>query len=312
MAFGFAGRSMQVKPAAFAFSQAVTAIAIAATLDTRGLYETVARGWVFVAVVFTIACGTAVGWALVHLRKLPGTTAAWGCLPGAASIMGALAAESGGNGIMVSVMHYLRIVLVVATCPVIAGVLAADSPAATTASHISASVAHAHSAYAGLVGILLAGFGCWIGTRYRISGGAFFVTLAMGAAWMAWFPIALQVPKPLLSAAFMILGAAIGLQFRREHAGPMLRSMPVMLAAVVSIVFLCGVSAWLLTLISPTNLLTAYLATSPGGLDTIAAIAIGADVDMNFVVAVQTVRFFLVILIGPSLARSMSKQFGNH
>lgn len=309
MVFGCARTPMRIRPEAFAFAQAITAVAIACTLDTKGLYETAVKGWMFVAVVLTIGCGVVVGWVLVRMRKLPGTTAAWGCLPGAASMMGALAEKSGGDGIRVTVMHYLRVVLVVATCPVVAAALAADGTMANTVVHATRGFEPSHSKVGAVAAILLAAFGCWVGVRARILAGAFFVPLALGAVCVALFPLGLHVPKPLLGGAFMVLGAAIGLQFRREHARPMLKSLPIMLVAVVTIVALCAVSAWLLTIVSPTSLLTAYLATSPGGLETVAAIAMGANVDMNFVIAVQTVRFFLVVMIGPWLAKAMANQF---
>ncbi|MCG5475086.1 MAG: AbrB family transcriptional regulator, partial [Sinorhizobium fredii] len=49
--------------------------------------------------------------------------------------------------------------------------------------------------------------------------------------------------------------------------------------------------------------LTAYLATSPGGLDSIAVIAASSDVDLPFVMALQTARLLIITLIGPVLAR---------
>jgi uncharacterized membrane protein AbrB (regulator of aidB expression) len=49
--------------------------------------------------------------------------------------------------------------------------------------------------------------------------------------------------------------------------------------------------------------LTAYLATSPGGADSVAVIAVGSAVDAGFVMAMQMVRFFIVLLIGPRLSR---------
>ena len=47
----------------------------------------------------------------------------------------------------------------------------------------------------------------------------------------------------------------------------------------------------------------AYLATSPGGLDSVVLIAMSSEADIPFVVAVQTLRLFAVILIGPTIAR---------
>ncbi len=52
--------------------------------------------------------------------------------------------------------------------------------------------------------------------------------------------------------------------------------------------------------------LTAYLATSPGGSDSIAIIAASTDVDLSFVMAMQTVRMIAVLFIGPPLTKFIS------
>ena len=49
--------------------------------------------------------------------------------------------------------------------------------------------------------------------------------------------------------------------------------------------------------------LTAFLATIPGGLDAIAIIAVDSNADISFVLALQTVRLFVVIVTGPMLAK---------
>ena len=51
------------------------------------------------------------------------------------------------------------------------------------------------------------------------------------------------------------------------------------------------------------DFLTAYLATSPGGADSVAIIAASSNVDMSFVMAMQTMRFFMVLFTGPATAR---------
>lgn len=71
----------------------------------------------------------------------------------------------------------------------------------------------------------------------------------------------------------------------------------------------CGVLAWLLVNYIHLDPLTAYLATSPGGMDSIAVIAASSkNVDLEFVMALQTVRLFLVIFIGPALARIIARK----
>jgi membrane AbrB-like protein len=65
--------------------------------------------------------------------------------------------------------------------------------------------------------------------------------------------------------------------------------------------------AWMLTRVLKVDLLTAYLATSPGGLDTVAIIAAGSKVDMAFVMAMQTLRLFTILFTGPAIARFISR-----
>ncbi len=66
---------------------------------------------------------------------------------------------------------------------------------------------------------------------------------------------------------------------------------------------------WLLVNYIHLDPLTAYLATSPGGMDSIAVIAASSkSVDLEFVMALQTVRLFLVIFIGPALARMIARK----
>ena len=54
--------------------------------------------------------------------------------------------------------------------------------------------------------------------------------------------------------------------------------------------------------------LTAYLATSPGGADSIAIIAAASPVDIPFVLTMQVLRMLFVMFTGPAIARTMARQ----
>ena len=75
-----------------------------------------------------------------------------------------------------------------------------------------------------------------------------------------------------------------------------------MLSSLTLIAF-CGGLGLLLTLTHGIDPLTAYLATSPGGMDSVAIIAASTKVDVPFVMALQTVRFVIVMLVGPWIAK---------
>ncbi len=54
--------------------------------------------------------------------------------------------------------------------------------------------------------------------------------------------------------------------------------------------------------------LTAYLATSPGGSDSIAIIAASTNVDVSFVMAMQTVRMIAVLFLAPVLTKFIAER----
>ena len=53
--------------------------------------------------------------------------------------------------------------------------------------------------------------------------------------------------------------------------------------------------------------LAGYLATSPGGLFAVLAIAAETDTNATFVLAVQVLRIFVMLLIAPGLAVLLSR-----
>ena len=54
--------------------------------------------------------------------------------------------------------------------------------------------------------------------------------------------------------------------------------------------------------------LTAYLATSPGGMDSIAIIAAASrDVNLSFIMALQMARFLFVLFFGPAVSRLVAR-----
>ena len=93
------------------------------------------------------------------------------------------------------------------------------------------------------------------------------------------------------------------MRFTREVLTAAARALPQSLSATAVLMAFCGLSAWMLVVLLHIDPLTAYLATSPGGVDAAAIIAASTNVDTSFVMALQTVRVVVVLLIGPHVAR---------
>ena len=73
------------------------------------------------------------------------------------------------------------------------------------------------------------------------------------------------------------------------------------------LIALCATFSWLLHHFTACDPLTAYLATTPGGLDSVLLLAMDSQTDLPFVVATQSLRLFLVILTGPIIARFLCR-----
>jgi uncharacterized protein len=118
--------------------------------------------------------------------------------------------------------------------------------------------------------------------------------------------VTIVLPQWLLVIAFTLLGWNIGLGFTRAILLHARRALLPTVASIIALISFSGLLAGLLILVLGIDPLTAYLATSPGGLDSIAVIAASSKVDVAFVMTLQTARLILVTLIGPWLARFLA------
>ena len=104
-----------------------------------------------------------------------------------------------------------------------------------------------------------------------------------------------------------LVGWSIGLRFTRPIVGYAARQLPRVAASIVALIALCGALAYALHVAVGTDPVTAYLATSPGGVDSVAIIAASSKVDLPFVMTMQVGRAIIAILIGPALARLLTR-----
>lgn len=117
----------------------------------------------------------------------------------------------------------------------------------------------------------------------------------------------LELPEWLLALAYAAIGWSVGLKFNKEIFLLALKTLPQIIASIIGLIVVCALLALGVTQVLPLDFLTAYLATSPGGLDTVAIIAAGTRADMSFIMAMQTLRLFTILLTGPMIARLISR-----
>lgn len=120
--------------------------------------------------------------------------------------------------------------------------------------------------------------------------------------------VKIVLPQWLLAISYALLGWSIGLGFTREILRHASRALPQVLLATFALIGMGGVLAWVLVYAAGVDPMTAYLATSPGGMDSVAIIGAASKVDLSFVMALQTLRLVVVLIAGPPLARFIAQR----
>ena len=302
IAFGVGGAGIGVPRTAFMAAQALIGCLVAHAVTGSIVATLRADGLIIVAVVLvTVLAGGVVGWALTRLRVLPGTTAAWGSSPGGAAAMVAMSEQFGADPRLVAFMQYVRVVAVVLTASLVTRLLV-SAPAAS-----APSGAESVGALSTLATLAVAALGAAAALALRLPAGALIGPMILGAVLHATGLATMALPAPLLDLAYAGIGWYVGLRFTRETLGVTLRALPGILVATFAVILLCGGWAWALTHILAIDFLTAFLATRPGGLESVAIIAVGTHADVSFVLAVQTLRLFVVLVTGPLLAKWITR-----
>jgi hypothetical protein len=305
IALGMSGATIRTPGLAFSAAQALmgSLIASAIRIDILGA---IADDWLIVgaAVVSTVAASSFLGWSISRLRILPGTTAVWGSAPGASTAMVLMAETFGADARLVAFMQYLRVVMVTLAAAFVARIWVEPS-AASEAAHVWFPPIDA-VALGGT--ILVAAVGGALGRLVRLPSPWFLGALILGVACNLGGIVDFQHPQWLLAVSYAIIGWAVGLRFDRAIVLQAAKALPQIVLSILILMAFCGFIAWLLSTELGIDPLTAYLATSPGGLDSVAIIAVASSsVDLSLVMALQTARFLFVLLFGPLIARWIAK-----
>jgi len=296
---------LKVPAPATAVSQALVGCLIARSIPLSILSE-MTRDWpIFLGgVVSVIAAGALLGYILAKFQVLPGTTAIWGSMPGGASAMSIMAEAFGADMRLVAFMQYLRVVCVAIAATTISRLWVSGSGAVAPPAviwfpplHILPLVQTA-ALVAGCIALSL---------LFRLRAGLFLLPMILGLALQTLGVIEIELPPWLLAISYAFIGWNIGLRFTRPILAHAARALPQVIGSIIAIIAICCGFAAVLVKFAGVDPLTAYLATSPGGADSVAIIATSTKVDVPFIMAMQLARLFLILLTGPAIARLLVK-----
>ncbi len=268
----------------------------------------ISRHWLPVALVIcgTLLLSLGAGLLLSVLVRLDRKTAALGTLPGAASGMLAMSDPLGADARLVALMQYTRVVVVVVAATLVGrfGLVPVTESASgqglqTFPGSTELLVQNNVTTYA--LTALVAGLGAWAGTRFRLPAGALLGPLILGILLEELGVMHLAWPQGVPQAAYLVIGLWVGLLFDGDSIKRAGRLLPVVLLSAIGLVVACAALGWALSALTGIDPITAYLATTPGGIDSVAIVALGSGADAPLVLAIQMLRLLAVIAAGSFL-----------
>jgi uncharacterized protein len=254
--------------------------------------------------VATLALSIMFGLAFAEVAPVDRATASVGLIAGGAAGIVSISRELGADDRIVLVLQYLRVLLIVTFMPVVAaGVF-----------HLSAHTANGGSAGGGLAGalgfvLICLAIGLPLGHVSRIPAGSLIGPMVVAASLAAVDgSIAHPVPGVLQNLAFAVVGLQVGLRFTPASLRAVGSLLPVATLFIVGLIASCGLLGVLLARMAHVNELDGYLATTPGGLYVVLATAVSGSANAGFVLSVQLLRTFLMLLAAPPLVRLLVRR----
>ncbi len=304
VAVGASGGTIRVPRLPYMAAQTVMGLFLASAV-TPGILRSFLQDWpVFAAAVFLIlAAASGLGWTMARSGAMPASTSIWGFWPGGATPMIVMAAEFGADARLVAFMQYFRVACVAGLASVVAAVFTGHAGAGLPEPPWFPPL-HVHAFGATL---LIAAACGTLASFLRVPSGPMLIALAAGAVLNVSGAVEFELPRWLLTGTYALIGWTIGLRFTPGILVHAFRGFPKILLNVALLIGFSAGVGFLLSEILGIDALTAYLATSPGAMETIAIIAASSHADAPFIIALQMVRFLTIIAIGPPVARFLAR-----
>jgi uncharacterized protein len=218
---------------------------------------------------------------------------------GASGIVG-ISDDLGGDDRLVAFMQYLRVLVVVLVTPALVGVIFPGAHAGSAPSN--GPLLGTATGWLLTAGIALAGQ--LIPLPARALMGPMLIAGALTLTGITDF----TPPTLLREAAFIVIGLYIGLRFTAQTVRDVGRLLLPVAASILALLVACFALAIVLNATTSVSLEDAYLATTPGGLYAVLAIAFGAGANTTFIVAVQSLRVLVMVVLAPvAVRRALSR-----
>jgi membrane AbrB-like protein len=292
----FALRSPAPKPVpggVRALGMAVVGTAAGAHIDGDVIHTVAAQPVAVIGgVLATLVVSMLAGQVLRLDPDVDARTAAFASVAGGASGVALAAREYGADDGVVMSVQYLRVVLVLVSVPVVAPLLGGVQ--AATVPEPGAPVSEHLFTLAAMV------LGLGLARLLPFAAAPVLWTLVVSAvlALSGLFDHP-DVPTWVLAAGYTVVGANVGSSFTRDRLRRLVRLFPLAVVQVLLGVGACAVIGVVFARAVGVSLLDGYLATTPGGLPAVVAVAVDSGNAIGLILTMQFVRVFLALACAP-------------
>jgi len=284
--------------------QTVIGTALGSTFTTA-LLERVSSLGVSVCGLMLLSAASTASVAFIFRRfgRYDAATAFFAAVPGGLNDMTQIGADSGGDERTIALSHTVRLVLVVCVLPLTLRYFApaTSAPAAAAAGAVCSAFTAGWSLAPPDAAILLgcALLGPALGRLLRIPApflvGPMIASAAVHlAGWTAARP-----PPGLLSAAQVVVGAAVGVRFCGVRLASLRRIAALAVATTGLQLALAAAAAEALRRLTGAGFPLLLLAMAPGGITEMTLTALALGLDPSFVATHHTMRIAAVVSLTP-------------
>jgi uncharacterized protein len=296
------GSELPVNRVLYTFGAGVVAVLAAVPLFDETLENLL--GYILpslVVALFTIIIGLVTGYLLSRFQKgVSKETGMLSMLAGGAAFMPAIAKEIGADLRFVSLTQYLRLLAVAVSLPLVTGLLPREAQQATRVAESSVDQTWWMIALIVVVALV----GGQLAKRVRLPVPSILGPLLLTIVLLAVFPVEINMnpPGPLRVIAFLSIGWLCGGTMSRESLRHFAGQLPAIIIFILILIASCALLAFPISQWVGISYFDAYLATSPGAMDTVLAIS-SENGTSPAVVTIQLIRMILILFAASSIPR---------
>jgi membrane AbrB-like protein len=291
--------SQPISPAFSMIAQAVLGISVATQFswDNVSMMSTYAIP-LLICIAITSSASILKGYLLCRLAGLDWKTGLLASIPCIIPSLITLSNEVGADTIAVTILQYLRSLLIIVVVPIGASLLvpSADVDFQREAIAIlpATSIAIPMSLNLFIV-VVCSGLGVCLGSQIRFPASLFFGPLFVGLVACSVLPYNIQVPDMIFNSALVLIGFATGLQFNFQGVRPLVKAVLIEVVLALLLILLCAVVGYEFHLVTNIDTITAILGSMPTGTQAMVASTVQFGGDTSLVVSMHLTRMFIIL-----------------